>query len=277
MHPATPADDKLVFLHIPKTAGSSFTHILKSLYDENQIFHRMDGDELIDLLNTGKDDYRLYIGHYSYNVVSLFRQRPRLLTFLREPRERMISHYYYYQAQSDEAIAAMADRDKYLVEMTRQYNFMDFISLESPEIEQGFANVHTRQLAHSTSDAVPQVEADRQALLTAAISHLNTVDFIGIVEKFDASLQLFRQLFGLTTDIEPVSLNVNRSSRTDSAEIEIFASNHIARRRVELDLQLYEAGNKLFETMRTAQIVATRRNRYRRLPGAILRRLGVRR
>ena len=54
MHPATPADDKLVFLHIPKTAGSSFTHILKSLYDENQIFHRMDGDELIDLLNTGK-------------------------------------------------------------------------------------------------------------------------------------------------------------------------------------------------------------------------------
>jgi hypothetical protein len=251
MHPVTMAGDKLVFLHIPKTAGSSFTHILKSLYDDSQIFHRMDGDELIELLSQGRDDFRLYIGHYSYNVVPLFQVRPRLVTFLREPRNRILSHYHFYRAQSQEAVSAMAEWDKRLVDLTRQYAFEDFISLDLPEIEQGFANVHTRQLAFSTDYPMLQNAAARKALLGNAIAHLDSLDFVGIVECFDESLTQFRRLFGLSAAMEPVALNVNRrGSEQEDDVLEIFHTSEVARRRVELDLALYERGLALFDAQR---------------------------
>ncbi|MFA5632398.1 MAG: sulfotransferase family 2 domain-containing protein [Porticoccaceae bacterium] len=248
------APQKLVFLHIPKTAGSSFTHILKSLYDDADIFHRMDGDELISLLWNGDDDYQLYIGHYSYNVVALFKTRPRLVTFLREPRARILSHYHYYRVQSEEAIATMADRDRHIVKLTRKYDFPDFISLDLPEIEQGFANVHTRQLAFSTDYPMLQTDAARKALLGNAIAHLESLDFIGIVERFDESLAQFRRLFGLTEPLEAVAVNVNRNSHADEddAALAVFETNPVARRRVELDLALYQRGQVLFDAAGTA-------------------------
>ena len=265
MRPLHESDDQVLFLHIPKTAGTSFTQILKALYPASDIFLEMDIEALKNHLAAGYSNRRLFIGHYSHEAVDLFRQRPRLLTFLREPRERIISHYYHYRRQSDDAVAALPDRDKRLVDLIRQYDFTDFISLDLPEVEQGFANVHTRQLAHSTSDPVPQSHRERQALLESALTHLGTLDFIGMVERFDESLALFSRLFGTEVGIQAVRANVNEGRPHGSADRAVFDHNPLARRRVELDAALYRRAEEIFEERLHSQAKSGRSAGFSRL------------
>ena len=250
-------EDKLFFLHVPKTAGSSFTRILKSLYDEADIFHQMDTPSLIQLLASGDHHHRLYIGHYYHEALDRFPVKPRVVTFLRDPRERVISHYYYYQKQSPEAVEKMAPWDKVIVDLTRKYSFDDFISLDMPEVEQAFSNVQVRHIGTNTDDLVPADESGRTALVEKAMANLKAMDYVGIVEHFDDSIALFCRQFELSDDIKPVSVNVNKSRPQPRGEVSVFDSNPIARGRVELDQQLYDLGLTLFRERQPVAAVTT--------------------
>jgi len=175
-------------------------------------------------------------------VVKLLPEKTWLLTFLRDPRDRIISHYYYYKIQTDAAIAKLHARDRHIVGLTRQYDFADFISLDIREIEQGFANLQTRHLASCTDYAMPQENKARQALLRTALKHLSEFNFVGIVEQFDQSLNAFQTVFGLNLDVEAITANVNQSKPQIADDIKIFDRNEVAWRRIELDQQLYQAG-----------------------------------
>jgi Sulfotransferase family len=241
--PGVPSN--VVFLHIPKTAGSSFTRILKGLYDDNAIFHKMDSNALIEHLQSGEMTNDLYIGHYYYNVVDFFDTRPMLLTFLREPRDRVLSHYYYYKGQSDESLARLPPWDQHIVELTRQYSFADFISQDLPEIEKAFSNLQTRHIANSTDFEVPTSYTGRAKLVFAAEKHLKALDFVGIVDRFEDSLRLFQHLFNLEQPLTIPKVNVNARRPLDIDERAIFNHSKIARRRIELDQELYNLGLKL--------------------------------
>jgi hypothetical protein len=94
---------RLCFLHIPKTAGTSISSILSRWYPENLIFQ---GGNKLDYNKYCKDEiseYRLYKGHIQFIYANPSLPSDTLfVTLLREPLERVISLYYFWQGYSDE-------------------------------------------------------------------------------------------------------------------------------------------------------------------------------
>jgi hypothetical protein len=96
----------LVFVHIPKSAGTTFGWILRCHYGER--FDRIDqsrrgkletavasarpDDELPDPVRPG---IRAVSGHLCFGLSSLFPEDTRYVTILRDPVERTISQYEY--------------------------------------------------------------------------------------------------------------------------------------------------------------------------------------
>lgn len=94
---------ELISLHIPKTAGTSFRNILKSVYGSGHVA-RLDIRRNVELNGKKfsgskiKSGIRVLHGHFSYNKLTEnleIKDGTPVITWLREPAERVISNYYY--------------------------------------------------------------------------------------------------------------------------------------------------------------------------------------
>lgn len=93
----------LIFLHIPKTAGRTLEKILEREYAAEFTYNIYGYDQSIleaakqlSLLpNRQLRSIRLIKGHYNFGLHKLLPQGARYITFLREPIDRIVSHYFY--------------------------------------------------------------------------------------------------------------------------------------------------------------------------------------
>lgn len=95
---------ELVSLHIPKTAGTSFRNTLKIVYGKNAVV-RLDINKKVLNINEKKytknkikSKIKVVHGHFSYKDIyeklDIDSSVP-IITWLRDPVERVISNYYY--------------------------------------------------------------------------------------------------------------------------------------------------------------------------------------
>jgi hypothetical protein len=87
---------ELVSLHIPKTAGTSFRDVLASVYGKKGV-HRLDHGKFPKNLPAG---LRVIHGHFQWPELRDFYglgEAIPLITWVRDPADRVISNYYYLQ------------------------------------------------------------------------------------------------------------------------------------------------------------------------------------
>lgn len=104
---------KLISIHIPKTAGTSFFHSLKKQYG-NQKVARIDiYDNRIRINKIPVDSAYVYKnttvihGHFTIDSLNNYLSLPvntPIITWLRDPVERVISNYYYLSKRLDEEL-----------------------------------------------------------------------------------------------------------------------------------------------------------------------------
>lgn len=96
---------ELISLHIPKTAGTSFRNILKNVYGKSGVA-RLDIRKNLELNERAfrgtslKSKIRVVHGHFSYNDLNSMFELPEscpIITWLRDPAERVISNFYYLE------------------------------------------------------------------------------------------------------------------------------------------------------------------------------------
>ena len=104
MMPILDDHSTLIFLHIPKTGGMSVTKILESCFDPDTYPPHIANFQALKQVND-LFSKRLITGHYAYqDIISLdFPHDVYYMTWLRDPVERVVSHFYYLKTHEDHA------------------------------------------------------------------------------------------------------------------------------------------------------------------------------
>lgn len=148
----------LVFIHIPKTAGSSLVCDLEHVLGQSlNIVNGLDNADI----QVRKQDHRFITGHiWLQEWINRFGENYNFATFLRDPIRRMISEYYYVISpkHSDPETA------KNLYPTLQSF-------IEDPENH----NRQFRQLITSENETIDDV-----------LARLDSFYFVGTVENYKA-------------------------------------------------------------------------------------------
>lgn len=166
---------ELVSLHIPKTAGTSFRNSLKAIYGEAgaqrlDIFPKTKNVFIEELPFTGKklgNEIKVIHGHFHLNhLFDQFKIKKEIpvITWMRDPVERVISNYYYLEKRLKEELNEEAKGLNILEKMQR-----DLIEYARADVNR---NVQARYIADFP---------------------LSDFHFIGIVECYESELTRLQQ------------------------------------------------------------------------------------
>jgi hypothetical protein len=225
---------QLCFMHIGKTAGTSVQHALFKVMNRSAIFHESLPN--FDAASTAElADSDLVIGHFMYQHVRKLRSDRFLLTFLRDPVERVISNYHFLRSGSP-----VSNYSERAIETAKVLTLREFLICDDPGVRMVTQNFQAKALAY---DIRPEYQVAISDLRRDAERNLSTFDFVGIVEHFNESMAVLSQMLGTDLAIKRLNANTARSSapRASSAEIELI------RRLNEVDIVLYGRAKKRFE------------------------------
>ncbi|HEY1858215.1 sulfotransferase family 2 domain-containing protein [Acidocella sp.] len=92
---SAPPFPRIIFLHIPKTAGQSVHHFLEFFVPPDRISPARVNEQLIMMSIDEMRQYQLFSGHMDWSLLDCLDGPKFTFTILREPVSRIISFYLY--------------------------------------------------------------------------------------------------------------------------------------------------------------------------------------
>ena len=192
--------EKLLFDHVPKTAGTSVSSALSRMFGESGTlpeFFNMHSH----VINTAGAK-RLLAGHLWFGHSEGLAEGWYYCTLIRDPIDRFLSQYWFYrqlgrQHALDSNNAPHADVQ---VQAATECDIEQYIALDNPAIKLSYTNVQASHFARRLC-AYPDV-LSRKALTTAAITALEDYDLVGVFEN----VQGFIDAIAHETGFDPVKI-----------------------------------------------------------------------
>jgi hypothetical protein len=249
---------RLVFVHSPKTGGTTFHDLLANLYAEGRVcperFNGLKNHPAGMLAH-----YRLFSGHYDLVSCQLIPGEKQIVTFLREPVSRLISLYNFLKAHRPDVV----ERNEWtLARLASDLGAADFFQhplvMNHPYIRDGM----TRTLVDSLPmEAWPTIAERRPARDMSgagreALERLSGLAAFGVMERYEESVGLIFACLGI-----PVPRSISRKMvLSDLIECEgnyrpIEAVRvtpdlrSLIEQLVPADLELYAGALELFEQL----------------------------
>ena len=225
-----PDINNLIFLHVPKCAGSTFLSILNRQYPHLNHFDikllspdELNISELISQPEKKIKQINLIKGHQTYGLHKHLIGNSSYISFVRDPVERISSLYHY--------VKNIPDNRFYSVIHKHKLSLKDFVQkLEDP-------GINNTQLFRIGGIPEEPEEIQLQQALRNVEKHFPVV---GVVERYDESLMLLKNYFKWNWPYySVVNKNKKKSSKTVSPDIEEFI-----REKNQGDLKLYKAMEK---------------------------------
>ena len=244
------------FHHIPNTAGTTLNAALREVFAPREICPPFLWSQLLQYNNKKLKQFRLFRGHF-YGALEPFLGFPvRSFVFLRDPKERALSHYGHVMRASGHYLHSKA------------HNLRTFEAfLQDPEARETVRNFQSKCLAATfdpkalatrlTEEELvslkleQQIETSASALTSEQLLHsakvaLGRFACICITEHFSQSLTLLDQTFGwhLNKYIKPENENPQKKSSSDLSSKEtdlLYELNTV-------DMQLYHEAESIFRT-----------------------------
>ncbi len=222
--------EALIFLHIPKTAGTTLNRIIEWQYSPFEIFtidphrFRATAERLARLSEKRRRRLRVVRGHLFYGIHECLPQGATYITMLRDPVARMFSSYYFVLRRPLNPLHRKLKQEGLSIE--------DCLRL-FPERN----NTQCRLIAGIKDPAIN----DERLLELAKENLARSFSVVGLSERFEESLVLIARTFGWE-----IKSYENRKVAKNRPVIEPRLAELI-REHNHLDVELYEFGKEQFE------------------------------
>jgi hypothetical protein len=207
----------LLFVHIPKTAGTSLTAYLERQYPadtvllhaENRVFQGSPEE------NRRLGDFRLLSAHLEFETLERLVdvERHLKITVFREPQRQLASHLAWIEglgAPGKRAeLAQMPEYIRSAVERIGRLGHAGFLDALTPPEARLLDNCQTRYL-------LPQATVDvDESLLPGALERLERFSLVGTTERLDDFLLLLAQRMGWEPPEAAPRLNAGSRERLE--------------------------------------------------------------
>jgi Polysaccharide biosynthesis enzyme WcbI/Sulfotransferase family len=246
--------EQLIFLHIPKTAGSSLNKMLSEAYGVQQPDGKFTHyNSTLTLIKDPKRRERpVILGHVHHDVIDVLSPNRKVITFLRDPIERTISAFEFMKSHPEVWLGKLA-----------QGTISEFLS--HPNVSKMIRNVQVRLIGskHNFKKLYADLVAgrltrdryfariqemsldpvDRETLETAK-ERIAKLDFVGFTDTFDEDARALFEKLGkpCPEQIARVNQTPERFKKRDkysAEELELVSSLN------SLDMELYQFAKQL--------------------------------
>ena len=220
-----------IFLHVPKTAGSSIRTLIQQNYPATASIGFSGEPAPLHWWSRSPRDYkekfRLVHGHFAYGVHQGVVDY-RYFTFLRDPVNRHFSDYFFLKRYEGHPMQPALS--------SGAITLRDWARLDDPSMTT-YRNITTRLISGDVSNDHP----DRASVERA--KYLMAVDFafVGLAERFDESVLILAKRLGWAS-VFYLTKNVSANRAPIGPELRAMAESGLNR-----DVELYAHGRRVFE------------------------------
>ena len=242
---------RIIFLHIPKTAGTSIREMFFCGAHANEIFPAHLPQDQLRYSVASLSTYRMFSGHLDWSGLDCLPGDRFVFTVLRNPVDRVISNFCFWKQIAESTTQEQLIREglPHIAEL-KNYTTMSEYFFETREsvrrvVGYTFDNMYTHYFALRRfcwpSDR-PAVSP--QQLLENALTNLERLDFVGITEHMEKTVQRLADALDCQATPRILYLNTSRSIEgRNEVSREIDADKGLKARIEEftyLDTQVYE-------------------------------------
>ena len=231
--PLTNGNGPFLFVHVPKTAGSSVYSIFRTMLKPPELLKLHPDRETFVRINRLPKRHilrlRVLYGHVDVQLARQVVPLRQCVTLLRDPVDRMVSYY---------AFARYMDSGRHS-ELARRVSITEWMdALRLPEMDNGMVRRFS-----GTGRGVAFGACTRQ-MLERAKANLAQFALVGLTDRFDEFYALLAQ--GLRLPMRTyVAAKVN-AHRPLVDHLDAYARARLEQRN-DLDRELYRFGEQLFE------------------------------
>jgi len=238
------SNPKTVFIHIPKTAGMSLRGLFIKNYQQGKHFNTelgshatQDWDKcLTRIKNMSQDDldqYQVFKGHMVFGLHEILQSPVEYITFLRDPVERIVSHYKMLCRKKVLPPGFLIDPSK-----------SDWNLTHYSELGYSVDNGQTRALA-GIGPELPFGACSEKHLKIAQENLEKHFKFVGLTERFDLSLMLLGRVCGWKWHFY-VPDNMTKNGDTFQLSPQVMEA---IRELNRFDFELYRYAEERFERL----------------------------
>lgn len=214
----------VVFLHIPKTAGTTLRSIFMKQYQGQELLLCYNNAKKwrMELKNPAKLRHvKAIAGHFPFGIHRSIPRKFTYITMLRDPVERVVSLYQHFQR----------DPNQRYHQKVKQMSLKEFVNCEE------IMNVRIGSTAHINNPQTRFLSGDKTANLEKAIDNLTkNFSVVGVTDLFDESIFLMKKKLSWR-NIHYRKLNVSKK-RTKKEDLPKEILDLIEEKN-KLDIQLY--------------------------------------
>lgn len=240
------SNTKLVFVHIPKTGGTSVHHFFRDFFNKDEICpERFRG--LGKYTEQELESYRFFSGHFFLNSTKRIPGQKFVFTILRNPKDRIISLYYFWRRHKED-VATQGRLNGPLV--ARSHDLLDFLKINNPLPRNAIKNEITRVFAGniSTEDGDRYKERNDYVskfdIMRRAVSALATINYVGFMDSLEEDINYICEMLQISE--KPLLQRLNYRNEKKPVLEEVLEEpitpeiDHILDSLTDLDRIFYE-------------------------------------
>ena len=236
--------ERLYFLHIPKTAGTSLRQWLSDLYGAEQFLPCDHLDDLKAMSPETIQQYRFFSGHFSTHLAEFLNPQPATITWLREPIARQISDYHFTRDQFEHlAQIALSHGRHDWIEFWKQTQHLSLAELCQCEAHLGYSdNLQVRYLTGNIE--LPDRVEINETILAQAKQNLTEIFHVGLCEQMDPSIDMLTHK--LRHPYKPLRVTMNQGKKPNRQHNLSAKELGVIREANHYDIKLYAFARQLF-------------------------------